>query len=315
MNNQTDSTEFYKRLTEGGKSIFVIKRELAESNWSEIEQVGREILQSVEKSSAPQVMLDLSELEYMGSAMVALLLRIWKQVNAQKGKMVFVNQEQGVYEVLKLAGLTKLWTICETREEAATHLGTTLEQTGRSLSPLLLVGALIAAAIGLGSYLILHRATAPTDIAILGKLQIAGSIVALVLSLWILKASTGKARATGFLLCLTALVVLLLGFLDVRIPGLAEPDAVELPPEHSAGQVELGESVDSEPSDELPPGLLDEEPEQEEIRPPGQDANTVQPGDEQPGEPDPSSSNPSNAPRDDDSSDSSPDTNTEQGTP
>ncbi len=59
----------------------------------------------------------------MGSAMVALIVRLYKAVNGRNGQMVVVNQHELVLEVLKLAGLTKLWTIVENRDKAYAALG------------------------------------------------------------------------------------------------------------------------------------------------------------------------------------------------
>lgn len=254
-NDETDARKFYELITEDGKSIFVIKKSLTETNWSDIDLVGQEILKSIEQISRPQLMLDLSELDYMGSSMVALLLRIWKQVNAQEGQMVFVNREEGIYEILKLAGLTKIWTICESREEASKHLVSPLQQTGKNLTPLLAIGTLIATIVGLGSYLMLHFETTTVDTVTLGKLQIAGSIVAMILSLWLIKSTAGKSRAASFLLFLLASAVLSLGFLDVRIPGLGNSADVNQPQQSSTPAVDLGES---ESSDETPPSLIDD---------------------------------------------------------
>jgi anti-anti-sigma factor len=253
--NPTDSSSFFELTTDGGKSIFVIKKSLTETNWSDIDLVGQEILKSIEQISGPQMVADLSELDYMGSSMVALLLRIWKQVNAQEGKMVFVNREEEIHEILKLAGLTKIWTICESREEAAQHLVSPLQQTGKNLSPLLVIGALIATIIGLGSYLLLHFDTAAVDAVLLGKLQIAGSIVGMILTLWLLKSTSGKSRAASFSLFLLASVTLSLGFLDLRIPGSGNSGTEKQSPASSAPKVELGES---DSSDKPPPGLFGE---------------------------------------------------------
>jgi hypothetical protein len=54
---------------------------------------------------------------------VALIVRLYKTVNSRGGKMVVVNTHELVFEVLKLAGLTKLWTIVGTRAEAFSSMG------------------------------------------------------------------------------------------------------------------------------------------------------------------------------------------------
>lgn len=106
-----------------GYSIISLTPQLNDAQWSDIEQVGTDLLEQLGNHKAPAFVVDLSALSYMGSAMVALIVRLWKSVKDEKGKMVVVNKEKLVYEVLELAGLHKIWTIVDTREEALRKLG------------------------------------------------------------------------------------------------------------------------------------------------------------------------------------------------
>ena len=66
----------------------------------------------------PFLLLDLTNLDYIGSALVALIVRLWKTTDEQHGRMIVINHNAAVREVLEIAGLTKVWTIVETREQA-----------------------------------------------------------------------------------------------------------------------------------------------------------------------------------------------------
>jgi anti-anti-sigma factor len=114
---------YYRFETVGGCLAVTLLPELNDKQWADIERVGTEIVDRISAAPSPKVLVDLTQLSYMGSAMVALIVRLYKTVNSRGGKMVVVNQHELVFEVLKLAGLTKLWTIVGTRGEAYASMG------------------------------------------------------------------------------------------------------------------------------------------------------------------------------------------------
>ncbi len=114
---------YYRFETVNGCLTITLLPELNDKQWADIERVGTEIVDRISAAPSPKVLVDLTSLSYMGSAMVALIVRLYKTVNSRGGKMVVVNQHELVFEVLKLAGLTKLWTIVGTRAEAFSSMG------------------------------------------------------------------------------------------------------------------------------------------------------------------------------------------------
>jgi anti-anti-sigma factor len=127
---------YYRFETVNGCLTITLLPELNDKQWADIERVGSEIVERISGAPSPKVLVDLTQLSYMGSAMVALIVRLYKTVNSRGGKMVVVNQHELVFEVLKLAGLTKLWTIVGTRQEAYATLGikATAASTGGGLA-------------------------------------------------------------------------------------------------------------------------------------------------------------------------------------
>jgi anti-anti-sigma factor len=122
--------------------------------WDEIESLGAEVVEKVAERKKPSILVDLAPLNYMGSALVALIVRIWKSVQEQEGRLVVVVQDDMVREVLTLAGLTKVWTIVGTRDEGLYELGVSKEAVieKRESRLLVFVGplAVLVAAIALG---------------------------------------------------------------------------------------------------------------------------------------------------------------------
>lgn len=104
-------------------STLQINPSLGEVNWGDVERVGTEVLKKVDELPNPTVVVDLSHLDYMGSVQVALLVRLWKSIKNRKGRMVVQVHSPMVQDVLKTAGLDKLWDFAETRPEALKVLG------------------------------------------------------------------------------------------------------------------------------------------------------------------------------------------------
>lgn len=96
---------------------------LMSMGWSEVESATTEVLQKLKASKNNSVMVDLGPMRIINSGLVASLVRIWKTMQAKKGQFSLVSPNEMVTEVLKSAGLWKLWTVVDDREEAVYELG------------------------------------------------------------------------------------------------------------------------------------------------------------------------------------------------
>nr|AUN35830.1 hypothetical protein [uncultured bacterium] len=142
----------YRFEDANGYSVIVIQPRLNDSQWSEFESVGNALLGHLNQAKSPACLVDLSALNYMGSAMVALIVRMWKGVKERNGRMVVINSHPMVFEVMKLAGLHNVWTIVESREQGLKSLGKRSESSGDNSSAALIgLGALgvVAGLVGL----------------------------------------------------------------------------------------------------------------------------------------------------------------------
>ncbi|QDU36765.1 STAS domain protein [Maioricimonas rarisocia] len=117
------TTKRYDLDASGSHVILTLKQELNDVQWAQIEQVGTEVLQDLQDRRSPSCLIDLSPMHYMGSAMVALIVRIWKAVNDKGGRVVVVVGDDMVLKVISLAGLDKVWNIARTREDGLKQLG------------------------------------------------------------------------------------------------------------------------------------------------------------------------------------------------
>jgi anti-anti-sigma factor len=150
-----DSRLFFSLRNSDGYSVIAFPSELSTAHMAEVREAGDRIVNELNAARCPACLVDLTALNYMGSALVASVVRIWKTVKAQDGRMVVVVSNPQVTEVLKVAKLTKVWTIAHTFEAGVHLLGysekaKTVRRQGQVLTflaPLLLLVALY----GMGS--------------------------------------------------------------------------------------------------------------------------------------------------------------------
>jgi len=207
---------YYRYETADGCLIATLLPELNDKQWADIEKVGTEVVDRLSSAQSPRFIVDLTPLSYMGSAMVALIVRLYKTVNGRGGQMVVVNQHELVHEVLKLAGLTKLWTIVESRDKAFAALGVkrrsaaAASSVGDGGNAVLLAGIIgtVGAILGLvlqfsSQGLVSHK------VALL--IEVAFAALGMVVGTMILVNQTGTRRNVGIALLAICLLVVLGG--------------------------------------------------------------------------------------------------------
>lgn len=96
---------------------------LNEASWGDVVSVGTSILDRLEQARTAKLLVDLSQLNYMGSSQVALLVRVWKVLKARDGQVAVQVKSDIVHKVLTIAGLHTLWDIVPTRAAAQRALG------------------------------------------------------------------------------------------------------------------------------------------------------------------------------------------------
>lgn len=102
----------------GDVAVVVPSTEVESLQWELIEEAAQLVVGPISQMGIPQVIIDLSEVEFFGSVFLSLLLRTWKSVYQQGGTMVLCGVSVRARELLKLTALDTLWAIYDTREEA-----------------------------------------------------------------------------------------------------------------------------------------------------------------------------------------------------
>jgi anti-anti-sigma factor len=164
--------------------------------WADIERSAIEILAAVEEVKGSNFIVDLSSLDYLGSAQLALLVRVWKAIKASNGQMVVQVTTPVVREVMNTAGLGSLWQFAESRAEAFQLLE--LQPDGRPRMPMTWpVIGLIALTGGVAGLCASILKTDGLDAKISLVVQLTCSAVALAAGLWTVIRGTGARRGLG----------------------------------------------------------------------------------------------------------------------
>jgi anti-anti-sigma factor len=179
---------------------------LGEAKWGEIEQAGNDLKAKIAELDRVIILMDLSRLEFMGSSTIALVVKVWKEIETRKGAMIVVSSSELTKEVLEISGLSKLWNIVETREEAESILSKPpyTAQTKTATYLLVLLGW-IAAAGAVGFVVILERKLDTFDAETAQHMAFLCGGVASLIGLISAVRETQVWRLLGVLLLLVAL--------------------------------------------------------------------------------------------------------------
>jgi anti-anti-sigma factor len=243
-------TQGYRLEMARSHAVLRLDPEMGSAAWGDIDRVGNELIASVNGQSSPAWLIDLSRLEYMGSALVALVVRVWKAVQNGGGKVVVVCGGGMPQEVLRLAGLDKVWTIVTTYEEGLRKLGVGMgggssgdgavsNASDTATFPLLAVLSAIcavAAAISLG--LVLSGRPVNRDLVVAGLLG--GGVAAAVLGCVAVIKERGWGRPLGGIAALAGIGIAVAGYSKLPQSGApAQPAPAEAPAEDGDKSAEL----------------------------------------------------------------------------
>ena len=76
------------------------------------------LLDALGQEPNPQIVVDLSALDYVGSTFLGMLLRCWKLTQARDGTMVLVGVSPRVRDLLHITSLDMVWPIYDDLREA-----------------------------------------------------------------------------------------------------------------------------------------------------------------------------------------------------
>jgi anti-anti-sigma factor len=83
-----------------------------------IDFVGQQLLSLVEKSGSVNLLLNVAPVEWLGSALIARLIRLRNQLQARGGRVVFCHVHPRLYEQLKVLRLHTYFGIYQDEGQA-----------------------------------------------------------------------------------------------------------------------------------------------------------------------------------------------------
>ena len=89
---------------------FMDRKILDESN---IEEIGRELLEMVQSRPGIKMMLDFENVQYLSSAALGKLITLNKRVAEKAGQLVLCSIKPQIYEVFQITKLNKIFDIAE----------------------------------------------------------------------------------------------------------------------------------------------------------------------------------------------------------
>ncbi len=157
-------------------------------NWMDVEAATTEVIRGLRESEKLSVMVDLSHMDMINSGLIASLVRIWKAMKERNGQFSIVCPNDRVTEILKTAGLWKLWSVVDDREEAVYELGVSRaaidEKRERRFLMLVAAPCSVIAALALIPMFLKRSDVMGVDVVKTAELFAACAVVTGLISIW-----------------------------------------------------------------------------------------------------------------------------------
>ena len=106
------------QVTEEGNVTVVTFVEAAMLDETSIQELGGELENVVKGRDKINLVIDLSNVDYVSSAVLGRLVKIYKIVKKAKGKMKLAGVKSTILQVFRITKLDKMFEIHPTREKA-----------------------------------------------------------------------------------------------------------------------------------------------------------------------------------------------------
>lgn len=171
-----------------GYSVVRFKTDLHEMSWGDVENETSEILGKLKAANTSRILVDLTSMDLIQSGLVAALVRMWKATEGHKQrKIVIETANEIVRDVLRTAGLFKVFMVVNTREDAAREIGgskrTTTEQRDQFVIAWVALPAAFLAVVTLFPVFYMKDASVKGNAELAGLLLAAAAFMASLVSM------------------------------------------------------------------------------------------------------------------------------------
>lgn len=112
------TSESRLKVTREGSIIEVQFRDRNILDEANIQQIGEEIKQLIERESKPRLVINFQDVDHLSSAALGTLITINKQIRSVGGQLRLCNIDQQIYQVFVITKLNKLFEIQDTAQQA-----------------------------------------------------------------------------------------------------------------------------------------------------------------------------------------------------
>lgn len=112
------SGPIFQRELVGPTLVLVPHRPLGNLNEVEIASETGQLLELIQESARVNVIIDLNHGDYLGSAFLGAVMRLWKRVALGGGRLALCNVSDTVMQILRVTRLNPVWPIYASRAEA-----------------------------------------------------------------------------------------------------------------------------------------------------------------------------------------------------
>lgn len=86
--------------------------------YQDIHTATNSLVDSINRQKISRLVVDLGEVEVIGSIMISSLIKLARSIANQKGTAAFCNSSEAMRDVISTMNLTKLWSYYDSRDEA-----------------------------------------------------------------------------------------------------------------------------------------------------------------------------------------------------
>lgn len=115
--------QIFLREPHGKILVLIPTKNLGSLHEPEIVRETDDLLALLSQTPSCNLLIDLAHGNYLGTAMIGAIVKLWKRVALQGGQLALCNVSAGVLLVLRATKLQTVWPIYATRQEAIAALG------------------------------------------------------------------------------------------------------------------------------------------------------------------------------------------------
>lgn len=123
--SQLSQGQIFSREARGNTLVLNPLIHLGSLHEPEIAHETQELLEYINKSDPvpTNLVIDLALGDYLGTAMLGAVVKLWKRVSQRGGRLALCNVSESVIHVLQVTKLHTVWPIYGTRDQALAAIG------------------------------------------------------------------------------------------------------------------------------------------------------------------------------------------------